>query len=320
MIPLSKNLSTNLFMLLTTFGIFFLLVSVNKRNFDDNSLNKNMFKHRSASLVQHQAQAPNHVNKGNFVHDIKQQEQEEELVNDVEPLLDEPVHEKKEEVKTEQINAKNALDFYSQLIANPDKYVNQYLDPSNNDFEYRSQLIPLLVSALSTDGNMLELGISEISTQMLDKVSINFKRKLFSVDTDKTVSEKYNSSEFHQVEQVADKNELHKYGLGKLWGLVLVNHQFFAERQEDIKTLANKAKIVVAFDAEKQSESLFKYEGNKVRDNFRYVCKFTLFKTPEKKDYKSTFILSNYVDLEYFNFVFDKIKTSYDKVACALHY
>jgi hypothetical protein len=83
------------------------------------------------------------------------------------------------------------------------------------------------------------------------------------------------------------------------------------------KSLAYKAQVVVAHDAEKHRDSKYKYNLMKLRDNYKYACKYSLYMNATKKsDYCSTYILSNFIELEFLSKIFGKIKTDFGSVSC----
>lgn len=85
------------------------------------------------------------------------------------------------------------------------------------DYKYGSNSIPLAVAALSTKGDILELGMGMFSTPLLHKVAIDQGRKLVSVDTEFEWVEKfapYNISSSHKV-YFLSMDDLMVYGLEK---------------------------------------------------------------------------------------------------------
>ncbi len=111
--------------------------------------------------------------------------------------------------------------------------------------------------------------------------------------------------------------EMDSYGLDKKWGLVLVDHLLGDKRYLNIIKFAQLANIVIAHDAEKNSDSHYKYEQMKVRENFKYACKYTIY-DETKKVYISTLILSNFIDVSQLKPIFDLIETDYGHVSCDL--
>ena len=225
-------------------------------------------------------------------------------------------------LKKSPTRVKNSFDFYEELIANPNKYIDKYIE-KHMDYFNGSKLIPLLISALSTDGDILELGMDKFSTRLLHKISVDFNRTVISVDNNLErikLLNQYNTTELHRLIFLPTRDDMHKFGIRNLWGLVLVDHVHADERYKDVLNFANRAKIVLAHEAEKKNEYFYKYEENKVRGNYKYVCKLSVYINPGKTSYISTLIMSNYIDLEHFGFIFDKVKTDYGHVSCDTSY
>ena len=225
-----------------------------------------------------------------------------------------------------QLNSTSQLershDLFVELIADPNKYIDKYIDKPL-DYFYGSNLIPLLFSALSTDGDILELGMGKFSTRLLHKISVDFARTVISVDNSLDWIQQlvqYNTTELHSLIHLSSINDMHKFGINKFWGLVLVDHIYGNERYKDVLNFADRAKIVVVHDAEKLNENLYRYEANKVRGHFKYVCKFSVFNNQKQTSYISTLIMSNFIDLKHFDSVFDNVKTDYGHVSCDTSY
>lgn len=108
---------------------------------------------------------------------------------------------------------------------------------------------------------------------------------------------------------------MNKFGLDKKWGLVLVDHLSGETRYLNVISFAQISQIVIAHDAEKQFEYLYKYKSEKVRRHFKYSCKFSIF-DQTKLRYISTLILSNFVDVVKFKFIFRKVTTDFGLVSC----
>jgi hypothetical protein len=216
---------------------------------------------------------------------------------------------------------KKPYDFYSQLIADPNPIVDQYIKrPLSND--WGSGLVPLLVASLVTQGDILELGMGFFSTALLNKVSTRFNRTVLSVDTNSQWMQKLAQFEsgLHKFMHANSTAELHSFGTmdvpGVQWGLVLVDHGLANERYIDVMNFAKKAQLVLAHDAEKSSDSMYLYDRMKVRDSFKWVCKFSVFHDATRTGHTSTYVMSNYVDLGFLNEVFGKVDTDFGSVPC----
>lgn len=212
-------------------------------------------------------------------------------------------------------------DLKSDLYKNPNKHILKYVSLPL-DTGYGSNAIPLVISALMTQGDMLELGMGMFSTPILSKIAIEYKRKLISVDTEKNWVDKfigYNSTELHKIYLMSDYRELSQYGRNSSWGIVLVDHFYATARSLDVISFANNSQIVLAHDAEKMYDAMYRYDVNKVTSYFKYGCKFSLFREPSRKLYISTIILSNFIDLNSFKPIFDLVKSDYGHVSCDMN-
>lgn len=109
----------------------------------------------------------------------------------------------------------------SSIQSDPNDLVYQFVSlPLDNTFGSNS--IPLAVSALLTDGDILELGMGLYSTPMLHRIAAATNRVLYSVDTDYEWLKKfiiYNSTRSHKIFHVTESSLFH-YGSEKSWGLV----------------------------------------------------------------------------------------------------
>ena len=109
-----------------------------------------------------------------------------------------------------------------------------------------------------------------------------------------------------------------EYGLDKKWGLVLVDHLVGEKRYLNMIKFANLANIVIGHDAEKRNDYYYKYEQMKVRNHFKYACKYSIY-DETKNVYISTLILSNFIELDKLKIVFDKVNTDYGQISCDLN-
>ena len=213
--------------------------------------------------------------------------------------------------------SKNNID----LVQHPNDVILKFIGLPFN-YEYGSNSIPLVVTSLVTTGDLLELGMGSFSTPLLHKLAVDTKKQVVSIDTNidwvnnfifynKTMNHKiYCMPNFEFIEQ--------KLGLedNKRWGIVLVDHINAVGRAFDAKKYANKAEIVLVHDAEKTVEHGYKYEQNKIRDPFKYVCKFSVYTKKDRSVYVSTLLLSNYHNFEQIKSIFDKITTDYGHISC----
>lgn len=143
----------------------------------------------------------------------------------------------------------------------------------------------------------------------------DMNRHVTSVDSDLDWLSKFllfNSTRTHSIYHIKTADELRRFASDRTWGLVLVDHIFTKERYKSIIDLANKASLVLAHDAE-SSHDVYKYAENKVTAHFKYACKMSMF---NETQYKSTLMLSNFIDIRFLEHVFGRIKYSAKVVAC----
>ncbi|RNA30593.1 family methyltransferase [Brachionus plicatilis] len=168
------------------------------------------------------------------------------------------------------------------LVQNANDVVLKYINLPF-DYGYGSNSIPLVVASLMTSGDLLELGMGKFSTPLLHKLAADTNKQVVSIDTDINWVNNfalYNKTKNHKVycwpsfDQVEKKLGIEE---NKLWGIVLVDHINATQRAFDAKKYANRAEIVLIHDAEKTVEHGYQYEKNKIREPFKYVCKFSVF-------------------------------------------
>ena len=109
------------------------------------------------------------------------------------------------------------------------------------------------------------------------------------------------------------------FGLNRKWGLVLVDHIFQYNRCFNVIKFANISQIVVVHDSEKSFEFKYQYQKYKINDYYKYACKFSLFQN-KNSSYKSTTILSNFIDVTEYKLIFDKISSDYIHVSCDMSF
>ncbi|CAF0983663.1 unnamed protein product [Brachionus calyciflorus] len=220
-------------------------------------------------------------------------------------------------------NAKiNLLD---KILQDPNEFVLRYVQIPL-DYSYGSNSIPLVISALITNGNLVELGMGSFSTPLLHKISSDYNRQLVSIDTNQDWINRfiiYNTTKNHRLYFYHDFNNFQQKfdtKFSKL-GLVLVDHIYAGLRPIHAKYFANNTEIVIVHDAEKRSDTFYLYEkNNNIRAFFKYACKFSLYQNFEKTSYISTLILSNFIDLTILERIFKSVKSDFGHVACDLSF
>ncbi|CAF0957481.1 unnamed protein product [Brachionus calyciflorus] len=222
------------------------------------------------------------------------------------------------------INYPSSTNYKYNIYDDPNELVLKYVNLPY-DYGYGSNSIPLAVSALLTKGPILELGTGRFSTPLFHKISSDYDRFLISVDTDPKWVQQfvfYNLTKNHRIYHISDYPSMDRIPgqENTKWGLVLVDHTDGNFRHPRAKNYAQSSEIVIVHDAEKQVENFYKYEENKLRQNFKYACKFSVFTSAQKNSYISTLIMSNYIDLSVMEEIFNKIKTDFGHVSCDLSY
>jgi hypothetical protein len=240
-----------------------------------------------------------------------------------------PIFLELDNAKSFSSNKNVKCDFYRELVTDPNRLVDQYIEKPDNSFG--SGLIPLLVSALMTQGDILELGMGFFSTALLNKVAVKLNRTVVSVDSNRewianlsqyviNSCDTSNCSGIHKHVLAESMKEMHAVGANKTWGLVLVDHRVTDQRYLDVKRFAGRAQIVVAHDAEDRSDFMYLYKTKKVIRHFKYGCKFSLYGDSKKKYYTSTLVLSNFIDLDVLNVILKKVNTDFGSIPCDFRY
>jgi hypothetical protein len=186
--------------------------------------------------------------------------------------------------------------------------------PRGLDDGYGSHALPLIVSALTTTGDILELGIGKYSTPALNKIAKLQKKFLLSTESDQKWMENFvnlNDSVNHLILS-SNSDCANGININKRWGLVFVDHLQANTRHLDIIKYAEKAEIVIAHDSEKNSQGYYLYD--KAYPYFTYHCKFSLVLPGGR--YISTSVLSNYVSFESLKQILNKVETNLKHVVC----
>jgi hypothetical protein len=210
---------------------------------------------------------------------------------------------------------------YQKILNDPMKYIRKYVKLPF-DYGFGSNSIPLTITSLLTTGDVLELGMGFFSTPLLHNVTSDYSRQLISVDTKFEWLSKFldfNNTKSHRV-YLVNTETIVNYGLDKKWGLVLVDHSTAGTRYLNIISMADKAQVVVAHDAEKPSDHMYKYEEKNVKKFYKYACKFSIYTSEDNSWYYSTLILSNWYDVRILRPIFDQVYTDYGHFSCDLNF
>lgn len=152
--------------------------------------------------------------------------------------------------------------------------------------EYGSH-IPALIKVINkTSGPVLELGMGLFSTPYLHFACYP-DRKLVSYESNKNFYDWLSpfKGNFHEIKFVEDWE---KIDISEHWSVVLVDHEPFSRRKEEIKRLAKSADYIVVHDTNPRLDRKSRY--SEIYPLFKYRHDFN-----REKPY--TAILSNFKDL-----------------------
>lgn len=138
-----------------------------------------------------------------------------------------------------------------------------------------------------TDGAVLEMGMGYCSTPILHWLCAVNKRKLVSIDNDPKYFKIWKSfaCDFHQLFLVEDWEQAE---IETNWDVVLIDHKPAERRKEDVKRLANLAKLLVLHDSNGSNDKLYHYSEIYPLFKWKFVY---------GKYYPETVLLSNVIDL-----------------------
>jgi len=153
------------------------------------------------------------------------------------------------------------------------------------------------------------------STPVLHRLAVDKEKEVVSIDTNAEWARKfafYNETSMHQI-HVMTFDEMGKYAAYKNWGLVLVDHGFANKRHINVMDYAYKSQIIIAHDAEDSAEYIYEYQKFKLREKFKYSCRYSVFHQNKMSfsNHTSTLLLSNFIDVKKFDAIFRRIKTDY---------
>ena len=188
------------------------------------------------------------------------------------------------------------------------------LIPKDLNDGYGSHAVPLTISALITNGDILELGIGKYSTVALNSVAKQQKKFLLSTESEIDWMNKFvhlNDTINHLI--LSSNSECAKsINMDKKWGMVFVDHLQAENRQLDMIKYADKAQIVVAHDSEKGANGYYHYD--KAYPYFKFHCKYSLYLP--NRGYISTSMLSNFIDFKIMEKILKSVDTSMKTVVC----
>ena len=157
-----------------------------------------------------------------------------------------------------------------------------------------SSFLPMLLTAMEkSTGDVLELGAGVFSTPLLHWLCEKQKRKLVTIESDKgwlRFTRQYLQNNNHEFVYVSHWDEAAPV-INKEWDVVLVDHSPSQRRVVEIRTLANRAKYIVAHDADPWKEREYHYSTIYPLFKYRYIF--------DKADHH-TAVFSNFSDLEDF--------------------
>ena len=166
------------------------------------------------------------------------------------------------------------------------------------NWDYGTHTTPLLTAALSTTGDVLELGCGDFSTPMLDTVLSRMPgRQLFTAEGDATWLKQFQNLEspWHTMKNVpafqmnggSARKPLPKW-MKRKWGLVFIDHAPADRRRCDIKRLRKLAQVFVVHDTSEFVEHIYKLE--KTLSSFKYRYTYPRY-------LRTTTIVSDHVDV-----------------------
>ena len=165
------------------------------------------------------------------------------------------------------------------------------------NWDYGTHPTPLLTAALSTTGDVLELGCGDFSTPMLDTVISKMPgRRLFTAEGDMKWLQQFKNLEspWHIMKNVpafqmsaSPKKPLPKW-MKREWGLVFVDQAPGERRRRDIKRLRKLARVFVVHDTSQFVEHIYKLEDTLSSFKYRYTYPRYL---------RTTTIVSDHVDV-----------------------
>ena len=152
--------------------------------------------------------------------------------------------------------------------------------------EYGSHLPHLIKVINKTRGPVLELGMGLFSTPYLHFACYP-ERRLVSYENHKDFFDSLSpfKSNYHEIYFVTDWD---KIDISGHWSVVLVDHEPFSRRKEEIKRLAKSANYIVVHDTNPRLDRKSKY--SEIYPLFKFRKDFN-----REKPY--TAILSNFKDL-----------------------
>jgi len=121
---------------------------------------------------------------------------------------------------------------------------------------------PLLIwCAENTSGNILELGVGDSSTSLLNSIIQNTNKKLFSVDDNKDWLSKYNNLQSDNHEFIYTNNTIEAWKntiddlSNHIWSLVFVDHASLeyiwrVSRPYAVEKFLNCSEYIIAHDAD----------------------------------------------------------------------
>ena len=179
---------------------------------------------------------------------------------------------------------------------NPWGSVNDVMDlwrppnsPNFRDNDLGGTHLPVLSRALSlSKGPVLEMGMGQYSTPLIDMMCAKEKRQILSYENDPKYYDKNRRyhSDYHRVEKIdnwnlADIDDTH-------WGVVLIDHKPAKRRHIDAIRLKDNADFIIMHDAEEELDRFYGYR--RIPEHFKYIYRY-------KGCLSETLVASNTVDL-----------------------
>jgi hypothetical protein len=142
------------------------------------------------------------------------------------------------------------------------------IDRPNPIGGYGTHLYPLIVSFNKTSGDVIEFGLGDFSTLVLNEMGKFQNRKIYSYDNDKEWYKNFVdlNCETHKIKLIDDWDQVPIMECG----LVLIDHAPKERRVIDIERFQNHAKVIVVHD----TDAMDYYGYQPYFDKFKYKIEY----------------------------------------------
>jgi hypothetical protein len=210
-----------------------------------------------------------------------------------------------------------------EVLKNPTASLNKYGELTSFQDGMVSATLPLMIAnLLMKKGPILEMGLNLVTTPLLNRIAQDYNRSVESIDLQKKYDFDYtklNRTSNHRI-RLVDNYDLANYGTTGMWAIVFVDHSLASMRASNVIQFRSTSQIVLAHDAELNNDVVFKYETMKIKNYFKFSCKFTVLKRlseGKRQRYYSTLILSDFVNLNEMKKILKEYRTNeYEIFVC----